>query len=237
MPGIAAPFSHVAPAPVRNAKRGAGVYGLSVIDGLSVTASNDPTACSAKPPAVCNDWVPLRILRNSLSTSSAYGSASLATITGLGSLTGSGQAADNAKAQQSSVASMAIAWEDSFTVTSSSKTLPAGSTVKFTAIVDVTGPRVRCSAASGVGLSIFTSGTGEDVNIPCGSSPARVTVSHFTTTVGATFLDGRTLVLSGDAGTAQMAGTAATGTYTVVYHLRSDTSGASYITASGESYP
>lgn len=219
------------------AKQGTGAFGVAVFDYLGIEGSSDPNpvACSG-PPSDCDIYVPKKKLKDSIKTSHYYGSGWVKTTTALGSLTASAFASEAGKGQQSSLAAANIAAEDTFTITS--KTLPAGTPVRFTASIQITGCTVPCKA-SGTGamwLGISTSYSGLSFTEDPSSSPTPVLSATLNTTVGAQFTDALSLTLSLDAGGEYIPGKVSSGTQKVVYHLDPITSGASYVTASGESY-
>lgn len=217
-------------------KKGGGAFGVSVEDGIDVEGAGNPSACSGPPsnPSTCGEFVAKKDLKDHVSTSSAYGSASVKTITALGSLTASAKASEAGKGQQSSLADAVIASEDTFTITSTA--LPAGTPASFTASIQVSGPAIPCSTGGSSSLSIGTSHTGLSFDENCNSSPTPILSVRVDTTVGAQFTDEMYLELGVDAGGDYFPGKLSTGTLNVTYHLDPITSGASYVTASGESY-
>lgn len=217
------------------AKKGPGTFGLSVADSVYVENGSNPESCSG-PVSFCNEWVPDHLLKASLHTSDGFGSASLKSTAELGTLTGSGKAVSAGLGSTSSGASVNIAWEDAFTVTS--KTLAPGTPVSFQASIQVAGKSFVCTPSGTAGVSIATIGAeGLLFEELCGSSPPPVLTGIINSQVGSGFPDGVNLYMFVDAGIEYGAGRLAAGPFTVTYHLQPITPGASYITASGRIYP
>jgi len=171
-----------------DAKKGPGVFGLSILDSVYVELGSNPEACSG-PPSACNQWVAKRLQKDALTTSDQYGSASLTSVTALGTLTGTGKAVSAGLGSPSSGSSISIAWRDTFTATS--KTLQPGTPVSFTATLQVTGKPFHCTAAGGANLSIATVGSeGLLFEELCASSPPPVLTATINTQISSTFTDG-----------------------------------------------
>ncbi len=220
--------------PESAAKKGSGPWGLSLIDTVYVEGGSNPYTCSGPPSGVCNAYVEKRVLKDSLTTSDAYGSASLKSTTTLGTLTGSSRAASSGKGEQSSTTSVNIGWEDTFTVTS--KTLPPGTPVSFTATLEVVGKPFHCSTFGSGELSI-SSQSGLSFEDFCASTPPPVLTVAINAAVGGHFTDGVGLTFDTTAGGVDHGGQFGSELPKITYHLAVTTHGASYVTASGAKYP
>jgi hypothetical protein len=219
--------------PESSAKKGVGVWGVSVIDSVYVELGSNPVACSG-PPSACNAYAVQKSFKANLTTSDSYGSASLKSTTALGNISANGVAASSGKGEVSSGSAANSGWEDTFTITS--KTLAPGTPVSFTAALAVTSKPFDCTSSGGASLSIG-SFSGMSFADMCGSAPPPVLTATINGTVGSYFSDGVGFYLSVGAGTPYAAGRFASGTIKAVYHLTPVTPGASYITASGKKYP